>query len=317
LVELLVVITIIGILIALLLPAVQAAREAAKRMQCGNNLKQMALGALTHESTHGWFPTGGWNGWYIGDPDLGFDEKQCGGWIYNVLPYIEQQVFHDQGMGLSASAKKAVWVKAVKEPIATLFCPSRREPGAYPMGPYSTGTDYFAAGGNLYRPTPAILARNDYAVNGGSTTMWAAERNGVYNGVGFYKSHVRMAEITDGTSNTYLIGEKYVTPDYYKDGNDGGDNQCAYGGFDQDNCRWTWFDSATPKGDPSNGSYRPRPDTSGWVASPEPFGSSHAGGLNMAFCDGSVRIISYEIDPEIHSYLGNREDGAAIDAANY
>ena len=97
LVELLVVITIIGILIALLLPAVQAAREAARIAQCQNNVKQLALGCLDHESVTKRFPTGGWGFGWTGDPDRGNDWRQPGGWIYNVLPYIEQQALHDLG----------------------------------------------------------------------------------------------------------------------------------------------------------------------------------------------------------------------------
>ena len=94
LVELLVVITIIGILIALLLPAVQAAREAAQIAQCQNNVKQFALGCLAHESVTKRFPTGGWGFAWSGDPDRGNDWRQPGGWVYNVLPYIEQQPLH-------------------------------------------------------------------------------------------------------------------------------------------------------------------------------------------------------------------------------
>ena len=100
LVELLVVITIIGILIALLLPAVQAAREAARTAQCQNNVKQLALGCLNHESVTRRFPTGGWGGCWTGDPDRGTDWRQPGGWIYNILPYAEQQAIHDLGSKL-------------------------------------------------------------------------------------------------------------------------------------------------------------------------------------------------------------------------
>ena len=97
LVELLVVVTIIGVLIAMLLPAVQAARESGRRVQCGNNVKQLALAALTHESAHGFLPTGGWTKEWLGHPDRGFDKRQPGGWVYNILPFIEQQSLHDLG----------------------------------------------------------------------------------------------------------------------------------------------------------------------------------------------------------------------------
>src|ERR1700682_2296629 len=94
LVELLVVVVILGLLVALLLPAVQSAREAARRMQCANNLKQIGLAFLNHHESHQHFPTGGWGWDWIGAADGVFGDKQAGGWGYNVLPYLEQDALH-------------------------------------------------------------------------------------------------------------------------------------------------------------------------------------------------------------------------------
>ena len=90
LVELLVVIAIIAMLVTLLLPAVQAAREAARRTQCINNIRQLALGCLNHESAHSFMPSGGWGWSWVGDPDRGAGKEQPGGWGYAVLPFIEE-----------------------------------------------------------------------------------------------------------------------------------------------------------------------------------------------------------------------------------
>ncbi len=102
--ELLVVITIIGILIGLLLPAVQSARESGRRTQCANNLKQLTLGARQHETAHTYFPTGGWANTWSGDPNYGTGQTQPGGWTYNILPFIEQQPVHDMGIVTAPSA---------------------------------------------------------------------------------------------------------------------------------------------------------------------------------------------------------------------
>ena len=126
LVELLVVITIIGILIALLLPAVQAAREAARQLQCKNNLKQLALGCLQHESLTKRLPTGGWGYVWTGDADRGTNWRQPGGWFYNILPYIEQQALHDMGAGLPDAAKNAAHMQRLGVPLSIFYCPTRR-----------------------------------------------------------------------------------------------------------------------------------------------------------------------------------------------
>jgi prepilin-type N-terminal cleavage/methylation domain-containing protein/prepilin-type processing-associated H-X9-DG protein len=173
LVELLVVITIIGILIALLLPAVQSAREAARVAQCENNLKQLALGFLSHEQVIGRFPTGGYGEGWTGDPDRGNDWHQPGGWIYNILPYIDQQVLHDLGSGLpfGSAAKLNAGTQRVCTPLTLLNCPTRRAPLNYP---WPTTWFYFPPGGMNFPDRGTGFARNDYAACGGDRWTYAA-----------------------------------------------------------------------------------------------------------------------------------------------
>lgn len=126
LVELLVVIAIIGILVALLLPAVQSAREAARRLQCSNNLKQLGLGFHMHHDAHLFFPSGGWGWHWCGEPDRGYGQTQPGGWGYSVLPFIEQQSLHDMGKGMNDTDQKAEGAKMAAGVVPIYFCPSRR-----------------------------------------------------------------------------------------------------------------------------------------------------------------------------------------------
>jgi prepilin-type N-terminal cleavage/methylation domain-containing protein len=170
LVELLVVIVIIGILIALLLPAIQAARESARRLQCSGHLKQLGTAALTHQSAQNFYPSGGWGWLWVGDPDRGFSTRQPGGWIYNLLPYMEMGSIHDLTKGKIGPARKAAGKKLCEMPIEIVNCPSRRQAALIPIGvvdpreaqPHCGGTS------DLTTDTLASVARSDYAANSGS-----------------------------------------------------------------------------------------------------------------------------------------------------
>ena len=313
LVELLVVITIIGILISLLLPAVQAAREAARRAQCQNHLKQLGLAALEHESQERHFPSGGWGWFWIGDADRGFGRGQPGGWIYDILPFIEQEALHqlpaDADPATVTSTQKAAAKEMAITPLELLNCPTRRRAQAYTADWLGYNCD-----------DVTVAARNDYAINAGDAGMgnysgptsmaegldpdfsWPSRAHST--GVCYLRSEVTMAEVRDGSSNTFLIGEKSLDPDHYTDGTTAADNRGMYQGEDFDVNRWV----------SDNVTYRPVQDSPGLVAEYS-FGSAHAGGCNFVFCDGSVRTISYAIDLTTYRRLGNRKDGAAIDAS--
>ena len=124
----------------------------------------------------------------------------------------------------------------------------------------------------------------------------------------YCRSQIAMADITDGTSNTFLLGEKYINPDHYFTGLDLADDAGVFEGHKHDVDRGT----ATVQNVP----LPPLPDTPGNMALPN-FGSAHTIGLHMSLCDGSVQFINYSIDPLVFSYLGNRKDGMAIDGKEF
>ncbi|MDA9718127.1 DUF1559 domain-containing protein [Planctomycetaceae bacterium] len=313
LIELLVVIAIIGILVGLLLPAVQQAREAARRTYCSNNLKQLSLGCMTFYSANNHFPSGGWGYDWTGDPDRGSGTEQPGGWAYQVLPFIEQETIYLQGSDGSPNSwtnEQLAGAKSrIETPLPIFNCPSRR-----PASTFST--DWWSGSLRPYGSHPlSRVARSDYAANAGTNFPEYAtgaidigdmdshewpEMTGTFTGIFGMRSQITFAQITDGTTKTYLIGEKYLMPENYLNGMDGGDNEELYTGFNVDNHRTTGV-GRKPLRDQSQ------------VYDPFSFGSAHPGTTVMSFCDGSIRLVSYDVTEECHQAAGGRSDGLVYD----
>jgi prepilin-type N-terminal cleavage/methylation domain-containing protein len=305
LVELLVVIAIVSVLVALLIPAVQAAREAARRTQCQSNLRQIGLAVAQHESAHGHYPTNGWGFRWVGDPDGGFEANQPGGWIYNVLPYVEAAAVREKGKQLPAAGKRSAMAEVLASPVAVFQCPARRTSTPYPY-------DCWAPLVNAADPTYA--AKGDYAINAGDTYViggpgpdgsdrqsllryrWPDSR--AITGISFVRTRLRPANVADGTSQVYLAGERYVPQGEYASGKSIGDDQTMYVGDDADVRRWT--------ADP------PKPDSAREDTKTE-FGGPHSGICYFVFCDGAVHAVRYSIDPTVHKRLGNRKDGGVVE----
>ena len=448
LIELLVVIVIIGILMGLLIPAVEMAREGGRRAQCSNNVRQLAAACLVHLQQQGFFPTGGWGNSWTGLVEGGFGKAQPGGWIYNILPYIDEKGLHDlTGDAYGSTANIAT---RIQTPLAVLHCPSRRRAILYPAQPPNlpvNDTDathpyhnqcpepLFALWGNQWTSTSAPpsamqkVAKNDYAINGGSEkidneylgksdtsdpydsmkaldhgagpygftqgpgdisykgvpsnltggalkTQWPSLLGPIlswmsrnypfaqetypdpdrgdpfdptksnkytwhFNGLSHALSQVTEGQVTDGMSNTYLVGEKYISANHYLDGNDDGDNEHAYTGDDGDVIRWArnpalpqhtfnysspfksraGFSSSTDDDTTDPLDWQPASDSSVLASNIDQrrgkvWGSAHRAGFYMSFCDGSVKLISYAIDLSTHEYLGSRNDHKAVNAAS-
>ena len=345
LVELLVVIAIVGILVALLLPAVQSAREAARRVQCKNNLKQLAIACVSHHDVHGYFPTGGWGWFWTGDADRGFGKEQPGGWIFNILPYVEQYNLYDTASDgdpeVLTREQRFNASKIIQTPLSTINCPSRRANTVFPMT-----ANFGGRSGFRNSLTPYVAGRSDYAINSGdvynewsdngsdvkslytlgagprsfeeartwtANAYWGSEQapfdptlhlTHVMSGISYERSTVSMRQVTGGLSHTYLIGERYIPVGYYLNGLHLGDNETWCTGFNNDNYRKT--------GRLANRQIVecvPIPDSVGEWDVPEAggrFGSAHPTAWNAAFCDGSVREMSYDIDWQVHRDMGTR-----------
>jgi prepilin-type N-terminal cleavage/methylation domain-containing protein/prepilin-type processing-associated H-X9-DG protein len=355
LVELLVVIAIIGILVALLLPAIQAAREAARRSQCSNNLKQIGLGIQNHHDSKGYFPTAGTNvvDFENTDPATAATAPyERYSWGYQILPYIEEDALYQSIKEARRTYRPADPVPALGDrqitelPVEIFNCPSRgprfcvRNDGAvipltdyagvfmsWLLGQWDNGFNYNSNSGKFFK---------NYGWKG------IISKGGHFNGTTYTKFRdVKLKDVLDGSSHTIAVMEKAVFVGSYQPSADSnsalwseltGWLHCAH----QPTMRSVPGDggvlglnengSAATFGTPGRGN-GPAPladndDADGTRATgyDQGFGSAHPGGMHAVFGDGSVRTISLEVDSSMGGVLfrlGCRDDGLTIDATSY
>jgi hypothetical protein len=277
----------------------------------------VGLAFQNHHDTNKHFPTGGWGWFWIGDPDMGFDENQCGGWVFNILPFLEQQALYEIGAGApggpTGPAKRAANAERMRKPVQYLNCPSRRAAVVLPQIQTYHNAD----------PTP-LAGKCDYVVNAGDqnrhqcpatciagdpTPARGPEPNGpmppktpiAETGISFRCSKITIADVLDGTSNTLCVGEKFLAS---YDGNYTVDNENIYCGYVNDLFRSTHASF-----------FPPRRDIPGVIL--QVYGSAHAAAFNAVFCDGSVKPVNYRVAQQVYARLGNRRDGQVITAGAY
>ncbi len=286
LVELLVVIAIIGILIALLLPAVQAAREAARRIQCAGNFKQVGLALHNYHGSHNKFPPG--VSWDWSESYFGWS------WSVYILPYLEQDVLNN----------------AIDFNSTQYWSAGSLEVGAYPIGVYNCPSDPKAGGwtewGSGFNQGPNAVDdfRTTNLCGVADSHLWGrdAARGENCNGVFFAKATIKISDITDGTSSTLCVGE--VTGARGRHPNDG-DTWVQHSWFTY-NCHGLGYPINAPETLPGG-----RDDTSDPIGGPNGatrvddlfnelgFSSWHPGGCHFGMADGSVHFFAADMDHEV------------------
>ena len=294
LVELLVVITIIGILIALLLPAVQAAREAARRSSCSNNLVQLGIALQNYESAYGVLPPGTID---AHGPIHNLPQGYHMSWIVQVLPYIEEgNTFKHIDFSVGAYDKKNAQVRAINLPI--LVCPSsgtHRNPSHGLAGPGGWVASSYAA---CYNDVEAPIDVDNH-------------------GVMYLNSHIGQKDVTDGTSHTIYVGEKLADDEDlgWMSGtratlrNTGALYERQQNGLIQPVS--SYYGASGQSGANVRGPGQVKSPASDLVAGG--FGSDHAGCGNFLFGDGRTLAVSNSIEPKVLQQLGNRADGQLIE----
>ncbi len=329
LVELLVVIAIIGVLVGLLLPAVQAARESARRVQCTNNLKQLGLALLNYHDARKRFPAGGENGWTRNKdnsftqtsnrfqyPDINGWADNRGTWIVQILPYIEASAIYDQIPRLESNTapinKWLAKIGLVPPLLTVLRCPSDGYEPTMPhsnytgnMGPTCTG-GYCNAIKFVCEDTgfPTSIDHQN-PVCGTDCSLY-----GMLSRVAFAK--IAMKDVLDGTSKTFFVGEKLVD----REGHSRDIGPGANVGY------WAGANGGTAHGNPiiplnyptnPNSDNCDQPEFDAWnLNTSMGFASSHPGGVNFVNVDGSVIFVNETTGERTLARLGNRMDGEII-----
>ncbi|MCS6976800.1 MAG: DUF1559 domain-containing protein [Gemmatales bacterium] len=311
LIELLVVIAIIAILMALLLPAIQKVREAANKMRCSNNLKQIGIALHSFHNDYGRFPTGGYDWWvgidygqYSGQPVMsGAQPRQVPwqtiGWMHQILPYIEFDHIHKMYSIEEWNNPGPI----SRTPIPIYYCPSRRH--AQHISPSGRAMNDYASAIPGFKNWPGDIDPfwwgDGYDHNG----VIARVHSGDMRNYGRRDIKITFAHIIDGTANTVVVSEKWLRSDRYL-GNDWMDDCGWASGWDPDIIRMTAIpllrDKNIPPWNVFNDEWR-----QGFG-----FGSAHPGGVNALYGDGSVRNVSYNTDEWIWWRLGDRRDGVHV-----
>jgi prepilin-type N-terminal cleavage/methylation domain-containing protein/prepilin-type processing-associated H-X9-DG protein len=339
LVELLVVIAIIGVLVALLLPAVQASRESARRIHCVNNLKQVALSLQNHHDAKRRFPHGCYNlidtydhtpppygtivcqpgvpGWSVGGsgPTPNRQDRRC--WMQDAMAYSEDNaLLMDFERFMKTSHSALFYPGKTGTVMPHLMCPS--DPTSPKVQTWSGG---FAPPANVQGTLLSQGFSGNYVVCTGNSYF---NQGGVcnsmkLNGLMFPVSKVKIKDITDGLSKTAMISELVLTPDVTNDDVRGRYWNAAHGNV--------FFSTIFPPNDSSHPDRlrlmgtNPVPQAPGVAVAPS-IGdyyvlarSMHPGGVNVAMADGSVQFVTNEIDPSIYLALGSRNIGELNNAA--
>ncbi len=310
LVELLVVIAIIGILVSLLLPAIQAARESARRKQCMNHLKQIGLASQLVLDTYKTFPTTGIGPWppitLRGNAIVAPDEQEIG-WGFQILPYLEEKAIHDLRAPISVFAPLLVERIVAVKIVPTYFCPSRRAPTAqekrYLMDYASSVPTHINLNSSQapsfdYGEYWCGIGAHDRNVDGAAKCTAL----GIIARAPRYGTATKVSQVTDGLSSTMMYGEKWLRSDSYDTGA-WYDDRGWTDGYDPDVVRST---ALPPRLDD------PTEDNNDAFA----MGGVHPGGFNSSFGDGAVHFISWEVDPIIYNRWGNRRDSNPAVAPN-